>query len=337
MTTTVRPSSGPSALLRRLRRPTRPVSRAARSAASSAGWSDLDTTSPAAQSFPALSTPDRLRFSGSAVIVVGLLAVGFVAQFAGVSQISAVRDQQLSVSDFRYQLANATAPVGQTGTDGHLLALGTPVAILEIPSIGLNQVVLEGTSSSVTEGGPGHRRDTPLPGQQGASVLYGRQASNGAPFAHLASLKAGDVIVATTGQGSAKYSVIGVRHEGDPVPKAMASGGGRLTLVSAEGMPFFPDGIVRVDATLTSAAQPTPQTVLDYAALGQEELPMVGDGEAWPFLLLGLILLFGLITLFALSTRFWGRRQTWVVAVPVLLAVGLVAARQTMILLPNLM
>jgi hypothetical protein len=77
--------------------------------------------------------------------------------------------------------------------------------------------------------------------------------------------------------------------------------------------------------------------VLDYAALGQEELPMVGDGEAWPFLLLGLILLFGLITLFALSTRFWGRRQTWVVAVPVLLAVGLVSARQTMILLPNLM
>lgn len=329
-------TTSPSSFWQRLRgrgaaRPPR------RSAAATTGWSDADSTSPAAQSFPVLATPDRFRFAGAAVVVVGLLAVGFVAQFAGISQISEVRDQQLARDSFRFDLANATAPVGQTGTDGYLLPLGTPVAILRIPAIGVDQVVVEGTSSNETVSGPGHRRDTPLPGQTGASVIYGRQSSNGAPFARLGSLQKGDVITATTGQGVAKYAVLDVRRAGDKVPPTMMLGEGRLTLVSAEGIPFLPDSVVRVDAKLVSKPAATPQAVIDYAALGQEELPMAGNGAVWPFLVLGLVLLFGLITVFAVSARFWGRPQTWAVAVPVLLAVGILAARQTMYLLPNLM
>jgi len=284
-----------------------------------------------------LKRPDRFRFGGSAVIVIGLLAVGFAAQFAGVSQVSATRDQQLALDSFRYDLANGTAPVGQIGDDGHLLALGTPVAILKIPALGLRDVVFEGTSSDVTVQGPGHRRDTPLPGQSGASVVYGRQASNGGPFGRIGTLHVGDSIDTTTGQGTSHYTVTDLRRTGDNVPPALASGAGRLTLVSAEGTPFLPDDIVRVDAKLTSQVLPTPQRYIGYAALTPEELTMAGNGSVWPYLLLGLILLFATIAVFALSTRFWGRWQTWVTAVPVLLAIGLFAARQTAILLPNLM
>jgi sortase A len=64
---------------------------------------------------------------------------------------------------------------------------------------------------------------------------------------------------------------------------------------------------------------------------------MAGDGSVWPFLVLGLIVLAGMVALFAVGMRFWGRRQTLVVAVPVVLAVGLSAASQLTVLLPNLM
>ncbi len=294
--------------------------------------------SPAAsQSLPALTEPDRWRFGGSAIIVIGLLLVGFAAQFVGVSQIEHSRDQQLAFDDFRYQLANATAPVGQTGTDGRLLPVGTSVAVLTIPAIGVHEVVFEGTSSDVTRQGPGHRRDTPMPGQAGASVLYGRQAAYGAPFGSIGALTPGDVVTTTTGLGTARYVVSDVRFTGDPVPDAIPAGGGRLTLVSASGIPFLPSTVVRVDAKLETAPLATPQRALGYAALGDEELTMAGNGSVWPFLVIGLIGLFALIALFAVSLRFWGRRQTLVVAVPVVLVVGLFAAEQFTLLLPNLM
>lgn len=292
---------------------------------------------PVSRSIPQLAEPARLRAAGTASIVIGALLLGFVAQFAGVSHLTEARDQQLSMDAFRYDLANATAPVGQVGRDGKLLAAGTPVAILEIPALSVRQVVLEGTSSKTTLSGPGHRRDTPLPGQAGASVIYGRQASYGAPFVALAQLSKGDAITATTGQGVARYTVTNVRFTGDPLPAPMASGDGRLTLVSGAGIPFAPNSIVRVDAKLTSSAQPGPGKVVGYAALPSEELTMEGDSSVWPLLVLGFILLFVSLALFTLSRRVWGRWQTWIVAVPVFLAVGGFTAQQVAILLPNVL
>ncbi|CAN5264559.1 sortase [soil metagenome] len=300
-------------------------------------WAMDDDDRPASQSLPTLAEPEKLRFAGTALVAIGALLLGFAIQFALVSQVSYVRDQQLALTDFRYQLANATAPVGQTGQDGKLLPLGTAVALLAAPSIGLTDVVFEGTTSEVTKSGPGHRRDTALPGQSGASVVYGRQAAYGAPFASIAQLVPGATITATTGQGVAKYTVTDVRYTGDPVPSALSAGEGRLTLVSAAGLPFLPQTVVRVDAKLTSAAQPTPDRVLSYAAIGEEELTMAGDGSAWPLLVLALILLVVATALFTVSRRFWGTWQTWIVAVPVTIAIGLFAAGQLATVLPNLM
>lgn len=292
---------------------------------------------PVSRSIPQLAEPAKLKAAGTASVVIGALLLGFVTQFVGVSHLTEARDQQLAMDAFRYDLANATAPVGQVGPDGKLLAAGTPVAILEIPAISVRKVVLEGTTSGTTLSGPGHRRDTPLPGQAGASVIYGRQASFGAPFAALSSLSKGDRIIATTGQGKASYTVTDVRYTGDALPAAIPSGGGRLTLVSGAGIPFAPNSIIRVDASLTSAAQPGPGKVVGYAALDADELTMEGDSSAWPLLVLGFILLFVALGAFTLSRRVWGRWQTWIVAVPVFLAVGGFTAQQVAILLPNVL
>jgi sortase A len=70
------------------------------------------------------------------------------------------------------------------------LAWGTPVALLEIPRLGLREVIVEGTSSDPMMSGPGHRRDTPLPGQVGTSVIAGWRATYGGPFRSIDQLRA---------------------------------------------------------------------------------------------------------------------------------------------------
>ena len=116
------------------------------------------------------------------------------------------RVQHNDYANFRAELAQATAPTGPTDPANakKLLAPGTPVAVLSIPEIGLNAVVLEGTSSEVMEGGPGHLRDTQMPGQAGYSEIYGRRAAYGGPFARLSSLNPGQIFTVTTGQGVTK-------------------------------------------------------------------------------------------------------------------------------------
>lgn len=268
--------------------------------------------------------------------LVGVLLVGFVVQVVGVSQLAEARAQSLLYQNFRYELAAATAPVAQVNSHDHLYQLGTPVALVSIPALGVRQVVVEGTTSGAMLEGPGHRRDTPLPGQTGASVIMGRQAAYGGPFGAIGQLVKGDVITAITGEGKSTYTVADVRYAGDPQPPALTGAQGRLTLVSVTGTPFLPSGIVRVDATLTSKPYLTPNPVLLIGSLTDAEGALASDPSAWlplTFLLEGALLA---IILFSLAMRRWGRWHTWIVAIPVSLLLGAAIGQQVVVLLPNL-
>src|SRR5262249_13850807 len=135
-------------------------------------------------------------------------------------------------------------------------------AYLTAPQIGLAQVVVEGTASPVTTTGPGHQRDTPLPGQPGVSVLIGRSVTFGAPFAHIADLQKGQTITLVTGQGTFHYDVLDVRGPGDPLPRPPAQGASRVVLVTTEGSGWrtgwAPQNAVFVDAQLQGEPQPAP-------------------------------------------------------------------------------
>ena len=273
----------------------------------------------------------------SALLALGMICIGFLANLVIVSQLVHARDQEILYSDFRSELANAIAPVGQTDVNGALLAPGAAVAILEIPDISLKEVVVEGTTSMVMQSGPGHKRDTALPGQPGVSVIYGRQAAFGGPFGQLEILQPGMTILATTGQGTAEYRVTDVRRPGDPVPLALEAGQGRLTLVTAMGPRFMPTDLLRVDAELVTAAQPTPVRVIGAASLDPAELAMAGDPAGLVPLLLWLqLLLLVVIGALWLVLR-WGKWQAWLVAAPALLFVGIMASMSATQLLPNLM
>lgn len=298
------------------------------------GTSAEPTTSP--RGWTAI-VGSRMFIVVGALLGLGALSLGFVVNLTLVSQLVHARDQEVVYSDFRSDLANAIAPVGQTDINGAILAAGAPVAVLEIPDLGLREVVVEGTTSTVTQSGPGHRRDTVLPGQPGVSVIYGRQAAFGGPFGQLEILQPGMRIVTTTGQGISEYEVIDVRRPGDPLPSPLAPGQGRLTLLTGLGPRFMPTDVLRVDAMLVTEPYPAPGRIITAAALEPAEQPMAGDPAGLVPLLLWLqLLLVAVIGAVWLMIR-WGRWQAWLVAFPVIFFVGVMASMSAARLLPNLL
>ncbi len=237
-------------------------------------------------------------------------------------------------SGFREELANATAPLG--GVVEH----GSPVALLDFPAVGAGSlVVVEGTTSGDTAAGPGHRPDTVLPGQEGVSVIYGRQFAYGGPFGRLADARPGSTFSVLTGQGTFVYRVDRVRRAGDPLPAPLAVGASRVTLVSAQPSPGFlgrwvPGSVVYLDATLQGKSAPRQAQA---AAVPTAEQVMQGDPSVLPVVLLWLQGLILAIAAGIWAWYRWGRPQTWIAAGGIALAMlwGLSGAATG--LLPNLL
>ncbi len=269
-------------------------------------------------------------------VLICILSGTIFLQLTVIGSFQARAAQRHAFDSLRGQLAFGTAPTAGIDENRRLLALGAPMAYLEIPKIGLGQVVGEGTTGGVLMDGPGHERDTVFPGQFGTSVIMGRRAAFGGSFERIGSLRAGDELNVTTGQGIFKYEVVGVRREGDPIP-AVPAGSARLTLVTAAGSPFVPNGVLRVDADLVGPPVVGVTPPFRAATLGARERAMGADTSTlW-------VLAFWLQALLLLSTggiwawHRWGHAQAWVVFLPPLLLVGLAASGEAVRLLPNLL
>ncbi|HEX5120701.1 MAG TPA: sortase [Pseudonocardiaceae bacterium] len=279
------------------------------------------------------------RIAATAVLTLASVLLGFAAYLALLSQLHFDRAQHTAYANFRTELAQATAPTGPTvpGDPRTLLPLGSPVAVLAIPAIGLRDVVFEGTTGEVLQDGPGHLRDTVLPGQGGLSEILGRATTFGGPFGRLDELNPGQVITVTTGQGASRFLIIDIRRAGDPQPAPVAAGAGRLVLATADGSSFLPTGVLRVDADLISATLSTSPPAFTEPDLPASEQLLAGNPTAWlPLVLWGQALV-GSACLIAWAAARWGRWQVWIVAVPVLGYLGVEVAAQASNLLLNLM
>jgi LPXTG-site transpeptidase (sortase) family protein len=271
-----------------------------------------------------------------ALVVVAVLLLGFVADIVVLGKLQERARQHAAFQKFRGELAAGTAPLGGTDATGHLLRPGTPMAWLQIPAIHMSKVVEEGTSPSVLMSGPGHRRDTPFPGQAGASYILGRVAAFGGPFSAIHGLKRGASIVVTTQEGTSRFKVTDVRHKGDPEPPALGPGQSRLTLETATGTPYLPSGVVLVDAKLQSGVLPSSDVGLAAGTLPAAEKPLGTSGSSlFPLVLLleaALALSVGVVW----SWHKWGKVQTWIVGVPLGLVISHFLYEQIALTLPNL-
>jgi sortase A len=278
--------------------------------------------------------------SAVARTVLRLLAavlLGFVINLMILSHLQHAVSQQNLQNSFKAQLSAGTAPVSEGTVDDVLLSDGDPVAMLEIPSIGVHEVVVEGTSSAALKAGPGHRRDTPLPGQAGLSYIMARSAAYGGPFSRLQELQPGETFEVITGQGEQTYKVLGLRYAGDPAPQALKGGQSRLVLETARGSAYIPTGVVRVDAELVSKVEVPGKRQTTYVSLDPADKELASDtNSVW-----ALVFAFQFLILIEVGAA-WalvnvGSRRTWVVFVPLTVLAGLLVADQAANLLPNLL
>jgi hypothetical protein len=270
----------------------------------------------------------------SVLAALAVVALSFTTFLVIGSRLSEQAAQSDRFAQIRGRLALGTAPVGPTDDHGRLLPLGTPIAVIRIPALGRHQVIGEGTTSAALESGPGHLRSTVFPGGAGTSVIFGRAASYGGPFHGITKLRRGDEIVVTTGVGRARFRVVDVRYAGDPIPP-LRSGRARLTLVTATGRSFLPDGVVSVDADGSGKALAAASPVM--RSVPASEQPLGTDTSSTWALVLWLELL---VVVVAAGVWLWHRRSpahAWLLCFAPLLWVGTEVARAGTRLLPNLL
>lgn len=282
--------------------------------------------------------PQGRQIVGQALRLLAAIALALVVYVGVIGSLEHGVAQDQLRRQLSEQLAAGTAPVSEgTVVDDVLLSDGTPVAQLMIPELGIDETVVEGTNSSNLALGPGHRRDTALPGQVGISIIMGRAAAFGGPFARIQELGPGDRFTVVTGQGEQRFEVIGVRYAGDLQPAPLEAGQSRLVLETARGPAFVPRGVVRVDAQLVSEPQPRGDRYTTYQALPAAHREMAGDTtRAWA-LVFALQLLLAVAVGAVWTYRRIGARQAWIVFVPLGALAFFVVADQALRLLPNLM
>jgi sortase A len=269
-----------------------------------------------------VAAPQRKLAARGAAILTALLALLVVYAY-WVTEVEESRSQVTLLAHLQRELA---APPPHN--PGAAPPIGAPVGLLEIPSLGVEQVFVEGAGASQLAKGPGHLPASALPGLAGDSIILGRATTSGAPFAHLDALRAGDEILLTTGLGRYSYVVVGANQ---------SAGATALTLMTSAGG-WFSNSTVEVHATLDGQPAPvatqTRPPAVDPAEQARAGIEWFGDAGAWLDVALWLALLAG-----ALAAMWWGYqrrlgRLTYLFGTPVVVALLFCLLGATSRLLP---
>ena len=164
---------------------------------------------------------------GKVLIVLGLMMFAFVGYQLWGTGLQTARAQHDLENEFKKALQNTTtvattAPATTTTgapssteppsttsppptTSTVPTAPSTPpiesgeaIGRLVIPSIGLDWIVVEGVQVADLKKGPGHFRETPMPGQLGNSAIAGHRNTYCSPFFDLDELEPGELIYVHT-------------------------------------------------------------------------------------------------------------------------------------------
>ena len=175
---------------------------------------------------PSAKTIRRILTGLAIVLALGgtaLIAYPFVTDmWAGRIQTTLRTELALETSADTYRAGN--------------VKVGDALTRLQIPTLDLDTVVVEGTTPAALRAGAGHYPKTALPGEQGNVAIAGHRTTYGRPFNRMDDLKPGDKIILTTPIGKHTYEVTGkpfVVSPNDWTPiTEYDKGGSFLTLTS---------------------------------------------------------------------------------------------------------
>ncbi len=278
--------------------------------------SDAETVPPRSSGTapaPRIRPPRARRIVGFACLGVAATIAAFLVFEFGLSSLSTARSQRLLLTEFR-----GLADQGPASTLDWQPSLGQPIGILTIPRLGVDTVVVEGTSSSDTAQGPGHFVGSPLPGRPGNSVIAARRSSFGAQFSGLAELHKADEIQVATGVGMFTYVVTGTTTiRPNDLDALNPTTDNRLTLMTSDPK-YRASG--RLVVTARRLGLPAAQAQRPVAVLPQDQVGLTGEPWALAPLLLWIELL--VVTLIGAG---WLRRRSlprvaWLYATPLVLA-----------------
>jgi len=167
---------------------------------------------------PRTTRPGVIRRSlSSALAIVALLGIGMAAYpWAGESYPFFYRVPVEKLIEWSNFLSDMQTNRLQDQLEKDFLACGDqycrgegdPLTRIEIPDIGVNTIVVEGTTPSALKAGAGHYRNTPLPGSKGNVGIAGHRTTYGRPFNKIDALDPGDRVILTSPIGRFTYSVI---------------------------------------------------------------------------------------------------------------------------------
>ena len=140
-------------------------------------------------------------------IVVGLTLGGvYLIAYPFITNFWADRIQDGLQDDFAALQANADPRAGGF-TAANRPGEGQALTRLRIPKLGVNVIVVEGTSGNALRAGAGHFYETPLPGEPGNVAIAGHRTGYGEPFRHIEKLRDGDQIILETPFATYVYKV----------------------------------------------------------------------------------------------------------------------------------
>lgn len=132
---------------------------------------------------------------------IGALPTTVAGNIIGLDGGLSARQPLVEIHEERSEIVDESSVAVQPDT---LVFQGGTV---RIPSIGVDQAIVEGVSRADLRQGPGHYPGTALPGTRGNVVISGHRTTYTKPFYDIDQLVPGDIIWVDTLEGSFRYIV----------------------------------------------------------------------------------------------------------------------------------
>lgn len=165
-------------------------------------------------------------------------------------------------SEARAVVALARRGAALASYDASRIIPGAPVARLVIPSLGLDEIVMEGVDGNALNAGPGHLPGSAFPGERGNSVISAHRDRH---FSRLGSVEVGDTVLTESGARATRWVVISKRVIDADAPALFHTPDATLTLTTCWPIRYMGTAPERLLVTARPVRDGAPVQIASFA------------------------------------------------------------------------